>query len=248
MYFGGVGPRAFFRGSAIERSVKNLKERTEVITFEKWPKTPRLSRANTSITEKIDGTNAAVIIQPVDIESPLFVPDTAAKVVQFRNSWWAVGAQSRTRLIHPGSDNYGFARWTWDHAETLVDLLGSGRHFGEWWGQGIQRRYDMDRKVFSLFNTHRWGKVSQERLDWRDIARGINMTTVPLLYVGKFSDAQVEAALNLLKEVGSFASPEWGFTFRHPEGVVVYHSEFNANMKAMIENDDIPKSLQEGNE
>lgn len=216
-----------------------------MITFEAWPKIPRLSRANTSITEKIDGTNGAVIIEPVDVDSPLFTPDTAAKVVKGSNGlWWGVGAQSRKRIIHPGSDNYGFARWVWDNAETLVDLLGSGRHFGEWWGLGIQRGYNMDHKVFSLFNSHRWNNVIADYPQWLSKALDIHMDVVPVMYVGKFSDQAVQDALNGLRNGGSQASYSWGKDFDRPEGVVVYHSEFKASMKAFVENDDIPKGLQ----
>ena len=213
-----------------------------MITFEAWPKISRLSRANTTITEKIDGTNGAVIIQPVDIESPMFIADTPSKVIQFGDDWFEVAAQSRKRIIEPGDDNYGFARWVWDNAKELADLLGVGRHFGEWWGQGIQRGYGMDRKVFSLFNYHRFSKIAQERHDWRNRANTINMSTVPLLDVGKFSDVSIKKAIDSLRENGSFASAEWGSNFPKPEGVVIYHSELKGSLKAFLENDDVPKS------
>jgi len=55
-------------------------------TFQPWPKTPRLNR-DCIVTEKIDGTNSAIVIDEVG----------------------DVYAQSRNRLITPGDDNYGFA-------------------------------------------------------------------------------------------------------------------------------------------
>jgi hypothetical protein len=218
-----------------------------VITFEAWPKTPRLSADRTSITEKIDGTNAAVIIQnlgPAGLEGFIPDPEATPPVIGRDNNAYIVGAQSRKRLITPESDNYGFASWVWENREDIVDLLGSGRHFGEWWGRGIQRGYGMDRKVFSLFNYFRFSKIAQERHDWRNRARGINMATVPMISVGKFSDTNIKDALDLLRENGSFASAEWGVLFDRPEGIIIRHADLGGNLKAFIENDDIPKGLQ----
>ncbi len=106
--------------------------------FREFDKIPRLKR-NVVITEKIDGTNACVVISPEGI----------------------ISAQSRSQIITPDNDNYGFARWVEDNSEELAKL-GGGYHFGEWWGSGIQRRYGMDRKVFSLFNVGRWTRAPGE--------------------------------------------------------------------------------------
>jgi hypothetical protein len=218
-----------------------------MIEFEGWPKTPRLSNGGVTITEKIDGTNACVVIMPVVGEAAWGLNAEDRGGVQWAYAGegkpkYLVGAQSRKRLIFPGDDNAGFARFVFDNAEELVDLLGPGRHFGEWWGQGIQRRYDMPVKIFSLFNTHRWGKVSAEREDWRPRARDIGMTTVPVIHEGKFSDRAIEDALNLLRENGSAASVEWGVTFGRPEGIIIRHRDLGGNLKAFVENDDVPKS------
>lgn len=103
------------------------------IEFEPFPKIARLHREVT-ITEKIDGTNAQIIITD-DGE---------------------VGAASRNRLINPIDDNHGFARWVQNNRQELLNL-GPGRHFGEWWGKGVaKRQYNQTGKVFSLFNTSRW--------------------------------------------------------------------------------------------
>ena len=107
----------------------------EEIVFEAFPKLSRLS-TGIIITEKIDGTNAAVGV---------------TKDGQ-------VYAQSRKKLIYPGkqTDNAGFAGWVEEHADELRDGLGVGLHFGEWWGAAIQRKYGLTDKRFSLFNTGRW--------------------------------------------------------------------------------------------
>lgn len=69
------------------------------------------------MTEKIDGTNGQIVITP---EGQVF-------------------AGSRNRYVEPGNDNYGFAQWVKSNEAALRDLLGPGRHYGEWWGAGIQR-------------------------------------------------------------------------------------------------------------
>lgn len=180
------------------------------IEFEPWPKIARLNRGIT-ITEKIDGTNAAVIVTDEG----------------------EVAAQSRKRLITPGDDNFGFARWVAENAETLTSLLGPGRHFGEWWGQGVQRRYGLDHKEFSLFNTARYGDT-----DFSDVAA---LTVVPVLYQGPYSQDAVDACLDRLSRLGSVAAPG----FMDPEGIVVFHSAAQQMFKVTIKGDEAPKSMSE---
>jgi hypothetical protein len=213
-----------------------------MIEFEPWPKTPRLSNGGVTITEKIDGTNACIIIVPVDVDSPLYQDDPMAFPVYVDNRWYQMGAQSRKRLITMKEDNAGFASWVWENRIEIVELLGAGRHFGEWWGQGIQRRYGMDRKVFSLFNYHRFSKIAQERQDWRNRAHAINMSMVPLISVGRATQEAYDEALDMLRQNGSFASAEWGVRFDRPEGIVIRHRDLGGNLKYLLENDDVPKS------
>lgn len=180
------------------------------IDFTPWPKTPRLFR-EVIITEKIDGTNAAVGI----LEDG------------------RVYAQSRKRIITPDDDNFGFARWVNDNAGTLVDDLGVGLHFGEWWGSGIQRGYGLTRgdKRFSLFNVARWRKQAEPFYT-------PNLDLVPVLYQGVFSEHELNVELQLLKTHGSFAAPH----FMNPEGVVMFHAQSRQVYKVLIENDELPKS------
>jgi hypothetical protein len=111
---------------------------SELAPFVGFPKIPRMSRAaQCVITEKIDGTNAHVLIQDGKF----------------------VAAGSRTRWITPGDDNYGFAAWAYENADALVGGLGDGHHFGEWYGRGIQRNYGLTERRFALFNTGRWSGV-----------------------------------------------------------------------------------------
>jgi hypothetical protein len=180
------------------------------VEFTPFPKIPRLFR-DIVITEKIDGTNAAIIV----------AEDTGE-----------VWAQSRNRIITPEKDNYGFARWVYDNQGELADTLGPGTHFGEWWGQGIQRRYDQETKHFSLFNTHRWGELFPAGSD------GL-LKTVPVLYEGEFSEVAIQQALWGLRIFGSVAAP-W---FDRPEGIVIYHRASNNLFKVTLEHDQAPKGL-----
>ena len=107
---------------------------TDLINFRGFPKLGRMKR-NCIITEKIDGTNAQVVVSACGT---------------------MLRAASRTRWITPADDNYGFAAWVEVNKAELL-TLGPGQHFGEWWGRGIQRNYGMTERKFSLFNVSRWG-------------------------------------------------------------------------------------------
>lgn len=196
------------------------------IEFQAWPKTPRLFR-DIVITEKIDGTNSAVIIQELD-DFANADPANGLTVVLHDGRYYEVAAQSRNRLIFPGktTDNYGFAAWVEENAERLVSILGPGRHFGEWWGQGIARRYDMPHKVFSLFNISKG--VMEEDLG------GAVVGTMPVLYEGVFDENEIDVALLRLHRHGSVASPG----FMNPEGICVYHTQSKQVYKVTLDNND----------
>lgn len=196
--------------------------------FNPFPKIPRLMR-DIVITEKIDGTNAQVNIRsaPLPCSNDPLAPfdlryDIAVKVDP--GELW-VRAGSRSRWIRPDDDNYGFAVWTWDNAYELAQL-GPGAHFGEWWGQGIQRNYSQTRKHFSLFNVHRWGETRPACCD-----------VVPVLYAGEFNTSRLEGIVHTLAKNGSVAAPG----FMKPEGIIVFHTAANAMFKRTIEKDDAPK-------
>lgn len=179
------------------------------VEFQPWPKIARLNR-NITITEKIDGTNAAVFI----------------------GEDGTVAAQSRKRLITPEDDNFGFARWVAANAGALADELGPGRHFGEWWGSGIQRGYGLAKgeKRFSLFNTARYADAPLD-------VDGLGV--VPVLYEGPMSTGFVNSTLTLLGATGSQAAPG----FMDPEGIVIFHSAAQQMFKVTIKGDEAPKSL-----
>lgn len=169
--------------------------------FTEFQKIPRLTRPMI-VTEKIDGTNAQVLVTD------------EGKVL----------AGSRSRFITPEDDNFGFAAWVRDHEKELL-ALGPGRHFGEWWGSGIQRGYGLKEKRFSLFNVSRWESP---------IARPACCGCVPVLYQGMFSTEAVAEVLQRLKAEGSAAVPG----FMKPEGVVIFHVAGNLMFKKTLEKDD----------
>ncbi len=179
------------------------------IEFQAFDKIPRLKRG-VVVTEKIDGTNAQLYIEEDG----------------------TIHAGSRTKWVKPGkaTDNFGFAAWVEANASTLR-LLGIGRHYGEWWGRGIQRGYNLEGKRFSLFNTRRFEEtISPEN---KLLLATIGVSAVPVLAVGDFTDAVVDGALNELRTNGSKAAPG----FLKPEGVVVFHSASGRLFKRTLDGD-----------
>lgn len=195
--------------------------------FKEFPKIARLSR-ECIITEKIDGTNGQVFIG--------------------EDGEFLVG--SRSRWITPEVDNHGFAKWAYDHKNELMKL-GPGRHFGEWWGSGIQRGYGLQKgeKRWSLFNVSRWclaGKEPQRipsadpRIEKYQEVLPECCGLVPVLFRGTFSSEDCEDALDWLARNGSLASPG----FMKPEGIICFHVAANIGFKKTIEKDEEPKGFK----
>lgn len=192
--------------------------------FIEFPKMARLSR-EVIITEKIDGSNAQVLI----------------------TEHGDIIAGSRNRWLTLKDDNFGFAAWVDAHKTELLKL-GVGRHFGEWWGKGIQRRYGLTERKFSLFNVRRWAKhgTEPERIVTGD-PRLVKFQEVlpeccdlvPILFRGDFCTVAVNKCLDDLRDLGSVAAKG----FMNPEGVVVFHTSANVGFKKTLEKDEVPKSL-----
>lgn len=180
-----------------------------MVEFIPFPKMARLSR-EIVITEKIDGTNASILV----------------------NEDGTILAGSRTRWITPEADNFGFARWVKENEDELRVGLGVGLHYGEWWGQRIQRGYGLKEKRFSLFNTSIW--TAQTVPDCCYV--------VPILFKGIFAEQRIGDALSELKTMGSFAAPG----FMQPEGIVIYHTAANMMFKKTIKDDESPKGVKNG--
>ncbi len=173
--------------------------------FKEFNKIARWNR-NIVVSEKLDGTNAQVLVN-----------DTGDDLI----------AGSRNKWITPSDDNAGFARWVEANKQELLKL-GPGSHYGEWWGQGIQRRYNLKEKRFSLFNSKRWA-----------LDRPSCCHVVPVLWEGKMEDLNLPEIMEQLKIKGSVASPG----FMDPEGIVIFHEASNTLFKKTLNNDGLPKSL-----
>lgn len=207
------------------------------LEFKAWNKIPRLRREVT-ITEKIDGTNAAAVIL-LRAEGDYDAQLTAGELIEVGD--YVVGAQSRKRLIQPGkdTDNAGFAKYVWDNAEDFVEVLGLGYHYGEWYGQGIQRGYDLDHRRFALFNTERWRHLADDG-PLSVLPPPIpGLGVVPVLYKGPFHSGVTTTQRNLLSVLGSVAVPG----YMRPEGFVMWHSQSRQLYKVLLEHDDVPKGL-----
>lgn len=208
--------------------------------FVEFPKIARLSR-EVIVTEKIDGTNVQIV------------------VADDGNSIAAVG--SRNRFITPEDDNAGFAHWVHTNAAELVKL-GPGSHFGEWWGAGIGRKYDLKEKRFSLFNVSRWGgnplvtcpqctQISapadvcsrcKTALPTAPAGRPSCCDVVPELWRGNFDDLRVDEILAKLHREGSVAAPG----YMKPEGVVIFHTAGGHLYKKTFDKNDQNKWMAAG--
>lgn len=164
--------------------------------FKAWPKITRVENKRAPIfTEKIDGTNACIVIG-TDGE---------------------FATQSRNRFIVPGDDNFGFAKWAYDNKDELIKL-GEGYHYGEWWGLGIGRGYELTEKRFSLFNTRRWGKHNPNT--------PACVSVVPILPCSSVADTRMFLANN-----GSVVAPG----YMRPEGAVMYEPDTDTCFKIIMD-------------
>jgi len=219
----------------------------DTLEFKPWPKIARLSR-NCTVTEKIDGTNASIMISETTEAERSPLSWGQQKIIAVVDGL-TIRAGSRTRWITPHDDNYGFAAWVNQNRDELIQL-GVGNHFGEWWGKGIQRSYGLQERRFSLFNSGRW--VEHDKPTY--VIESNNPTAepkftehapacchvVPILYQGPFDTGAINACLSDLRHDGSVAVTG----FRNPEGLVVYHSAANIFFKMTCENDEAPKGNQ----
>lgn len=106
--------------------------------FEKFLKIEQYGKLRVSITQKIHGSNAQILIQ--------------------ENG--DILAGSRGRWLNLDHDNYGFCRFVDSYKNEIVEKLGPGRHFGEWAGPGINSGEGLTEKTFVLFD---WWKFPEDR-------------------------------------------------------------------------------------
>jgi len=169
--------------------------------FKAFPEIKKLGSVVMSITQKIHGTNAHILVYRKFKD----VHDGVGSMQVEDGFDLACG--SRTRFIVPGDDNYNFATHVYANKQAFIDLLGEGRHDGEWAGKGINSGEGLEQKVFVLFDYYRY----------KDKPLPPRTVLVPVLYEGPIDLNQVQIAMDELKTNGSKLSSG----FMHPEGVVV---------------------------
>jgi len=241
--------------------------------FVEFKKIPRLTREMT-ISEKIDGSNGQIFIQgysDLDVYDCQFITKYALNLPKdFNEGTYTflrkkpyIFAGSKNRWLDTSSkgDNFGFAKWVQENSEELLKL-GEGRHFGEWFGKGIQRGYGLNEKRFALFNVSKWGKnlfchncgnTGILRTLCNEVGEPLNCPeckdnkrkecpscceVVPTLYQGMFDTQKIEEVLIDLKNHGSYVVP-----FMNPEGIIVYHVASGTMFKKTLENDEKPKGV-----
>lgn len=164
--------------------------------FRRWSSIERLEQQIT-ITEKVHGSNAQILVTETG----------------------EVLAGSRERWLNRVQDNYGFCTHITEHADEIRELLGPGRHFGEWYGAGINSGYGLKEKRLALFDT-RW--TDKPIPSWCDV--------VPVLYAGFYSSSIIDETMSRLRAGGSVIQPG----FIGAEGVVVRFERTGVLMKKVF--------------
>ena len=147
--------------------------------FRSFSKILHITKLRMSITQKIHGSNAQILIYKDE------------------NDQLQIKAGSRSRWLTESDDNYGFCKFIMANSQEFIDALGEGRHFGEWAGKGINSGEGLEEKRLVLFNWRRW---MHEKLP-------TNTTVVPVLYDGILSIDAINDAMDKLKEKGSHLVP-----------------------------------------
>lgn len=194
--------------------------------FKGWGSTTRENK-NKTITEKLDGTNACIVAQDGKVQ-----------------------AQSRKRMITPDDDNYGFARWVYNNAGALLDTLGYGYHYGEWYGEGIQKNpLGIEGKRFALFHATKYTEANGF-----DLERVDGLETVPLLHHGQCG---VWTIPNIIQDLYTYGSKVKGakaepvksmipgfddtmFQFDRAadaEGIIIWNNETKTRTKMLLKDD-----------
>jgi hypothetical protein len=233
--------------------------------FVDFKKIPRLSR-DMIITEKIDGSNGQIcVFKRSDIEDYYIQEAISGKDEEVRplkqsddfiekfclyihpenphveeSDKLYLFAASRNRWLTTGkqNDNHAFAYWVQEHGAELV-MLGEGRHYGEWYGNGIQRGYGLENKRFALFNVSKWQNRGLRLIDDKQQYAPVPCEVVPVLYEGMFDTNVINVVLEDLRVNGSKAVPG----YFDAEGVVIYHCAAGQYFKKTTKNDEKPKNL-----
>ena len=195
--------------------------------YPSFPSIERVENVYIVISEKIDGTNG--LIELCGIPEQMYPNECPIKF------------GSRNRYISIEDDNYGFANFFTPHidkiliaikhikeeSESEIDKVCIQRIYGEWFGQGIQRTYNLKERFFMPFSTFYAEKM---------IEAGVpNIIKPYIFYAGKENEAPMFLE-TLLKDKGSYLIPG----YMHPEGLVYHYPKYNKRVKNIIEGN-VPK-------
>ncbi len=175
--------------------------------FIKYLKTKRFT-SNIIITEKIDGTNAQLVW------------DEDHQILR-------CGSRNRYLNYSYEPDNFGFAAWVDKNREVLTKYFKDFDYpiYGEWWGKGIQRGYEVDQKYFSIFHTGLFGdKIPQELYN-------IGVRYVPVLYEGLNVDDPIHTIYHQLFDQGS----KLKYNYMNPEGICIFFKDTGTIFKMTYE-------------
>ena len=211
--------------------------------FKPFPKIPRFSR-DIIITEKIDGSNGLVFIySPKDKLRFPFCDERDIPSQEFIDKYCLSskdelyifsGSKNRWLNTSKNGDNHNFAKWVQLHAEELLQL-GEGKHYGEFYGSGIQRGYGLTEKRWALFNVSKWANKNEPLKEGQSYCPDC-CEVVPILYEGMFDTQKINEVLEQLKTHGSYAVP-----YMNPEGIIIFHAASGHLYKKTIIGDEQPK-------
>lgn len=124
-------------------------------TFVKWTSIQQLPNIRLGLEKDKERLGEDFVYPSVQYKAKVKLDGTNAGVQLLADGRFV--AQSRSRLLTPSDDNYQFASWVSENEEyfrQLAQSLGPAIVFGEWCGQGIQKKVaisSIGRRIFAVF-------------------------------------------------------------------------------------------------
>jgi len=194
--------------------------------FIKFPKIPHSNKEKVIVTEKLDGINGQIAIITASLAYYNYhksIIIAVEAIPEDPDNFYMMLVGSHNRYITPEQDNFGFATWVKDNSEELFKL-GDGRHYGEWYGKGIQRGYGLEDKRFALFDALRFGAHNPNTPKCCEVVTILESTSQ--------EDLNLTHWLNVLHDSGSVHVEG----FLQPEGVVATYIRSGSRVKRTLEN------------
>jgi hypothetical protein len=116
--------------------------------------------------------------------------------------------------LTPENDNFGFAKWVYENARDIANILGPDDHYGEWAGPGIQKNpHGFLTRHFFVFPKH---TNDIGPLNW--LVDSVQILRPPTLYDGPFTPWVMEPMIRFCRgrvEAGQYME---GFVILHESG------------------------------